>query len=79
MTGAGMGGCAIALVDAESVEQVIAAVQSIYHEEIGYEASFYIAQAPGIEFEVLENDLELGRNTIKLRAIGVNKDHIWYN
>ena len=44
MTGAGMGGCAIALVDAESVEQVIAAVQSIYHEEIGYEASFYIAQ-----------------------------------
>lgn len=44
MTGAGMGGCAIALVDVESVEQVIDAVQSIYQEKIGYEASFYVAQ-----------------------------------
>lgn len=35
--------------------------------------------APGVEFEVLENNLHLESRTIKLRAIGVNKDHIWYN
>lgn len=35
--------------------------------------------APGVEFEVIENNLHLESNTIKLRAIGVNKDHIWYN
>ncbi len=44
MTGAGMGGCAIALVNQEKVEDVIEKVQEIYTEEIGYEASFYIAE-----------------------------------
>lgn len=44
MTGAGMGGCAIALVNKEKVDIVIENVQKIYTEEIGYEASFYIAE-----------------------------------
>lgn len=44
MTGAGMGGCAIALVDQEKVEDVINVIQKRYTEKIGYEASFYIAE-----------------------------------
>lgn len=44
MTGAGMGGCAIALVYKEKVDSVIEKVQEIYTEQIGYEASFYIAE-----------------------------------
>lgn len=44
MTGAGMGGCAIALVDKEKVDEVSEAVQSLYTEKIGYEASFYVAE-----------------------------------
>jgi len=44
MTGAGMGGCAIALVNKEKVDAIIEKVQEIYTEEIGYEASFYIAE-----------------------------------
>lgn len=44
MTGAGMGGCAIALVDRDKVEDVIEAVQVAYEEKIGYAPSFYIAQ-----------------------------------
>lgn len=44
MTGAGMGGCAIALVDKANVDQVIDSVQNIYTEVIGYEASFYVAE-----------------------------------
>ena len=47
------------------------------HAEWKDEDEFLLA--PGVEFEVIENELHLGRNTIKLRAIGVNKDHIWYN
>ncbi|MGO4938508.1 galactokinase [Fundicoccus sp. Sow4_D5] len=44
MTGAGMGGCAIALVNSEKVEEVKAAVQAAYKEKIGYAADFYVAQ-----------------------------------
>lgn len=44
MTGAGMGGCAIALVAKEAVEAVKAAIQATYTEKIGYEASFYVAE-----------------------------------
>ena len=44
MTGAGMGGCAIALVNSENVEEVKAAVQAAYKEKIGYAADFYVAQ-----------------------------------
>lgn len=43
MTGAGFGGCAIAIVESEKTESFIAAVSSTYLEKVGYEASFYIA------------------------------------
>lgn len=44
MTGAGMGGCAIALVDHDQIDTVKENIQKIYTEKIGYEASFYIAE-----------------------------------
>lgn len=44
MTGAGMGGCAIALVNRDAVERVKEAIQKVYQEKIGYSASFYVAQ-----------------------------------
>lgn len=44
MTGAGMGGCAIALVNEATVDGVIENIQEIYAEKIGYEASFYVAE-----------------------------------
>lgn len=44
MTGAGMGGCAIALVQKDKVDVVIKKVQELYKGKVGYEASFYIAE-----------------------------------
>src|SRR5690625_608389 len=44
MTGAGMGGCAIALVDRTEVDRIIENIQKGYTKKIGYEASFYIAE-----------------------------------
>ncbi|WP_053367630.1 galactokinase [Bacillus sp. FJAT-27245] len=43
MTGAGFGGCAIALVEAGAVDSFIEAVGNAYREKIGYDASFYVA------------------------------------
>lgn len=43
MTGAGMGGCAIALVNKDDVEAVKVNIQKAYVDTIGYEASFYVA------------------------------------
>ncbi|MGG5461909.1 galactokinase [Clostridium sp. B9] len=43
MTGAGFGGCAIAIVNNSKVEDFIKNVGEAYKEAIGYEASFYIA------------------------------------
>ncbi|MGR3765896.1 galactokinase [Rossellomorea sp. NS-SX7] len=43
MTGAGFGGCAIAIVENEDVDRFIAEVGKQYKEEIGYEATFYTA------------------------------------
>ena len=49
MTGAGMGGCAIALVKKDRLDSVKDQIQSIYQAKVGYPASFYLAQsAPGI-------------------------------
>lgn len=42
MTGAGFGGCAIALLPKEGLEEVLDKVQDIYKSKVGYEASFYI-------------------------------------
>ncbi|MFP7253984.1 galactokinase [Terribacillus goriensis] len=43
MTGAGFGGCAIALVEKDKIEAVQAGIQQHYKEKIGYEATFYTA------------------------------------
>ena len=43
MTGAGFGGCTVALVKKDSVDSFIENVGNGYKEKIGYEASFYIA------------------------------------
>lgn len=45
VTGAGFGGCAIALVHTEAIDDFIKNVGGIYLDKIGYEASFYIATA----------------------------------
>ncbi|MDA1476933.1 galactokinase [Bacillus changyiensis] len=43
MTGAGFGGCAIAIVEKEAVEDFKKNVNTIYQQTVGYEASFYTA------------------------------------
>lgn len=43
MTGAGFGGCAIAIVENNEVDNFIANVGAAYLEKIGYEAEFYVA------------------------------------
>lgn len=44
MTGAGFGGCAVAIVKDEAVERYIAEVGAAYKKAIGYEASFYVVE-----------------------------------
>lgn len=43
MTGAGFGGCAIAIVEKKEAENVKNAIQKAYVEKIGYEPTFYMA------------------------------------
>jgi galactokinase len=43
MTGAGFGGCAIAIVENEQVDNFIANVGAAYQDKIGYPAEFYVA------------------------------------
>lgn len=43
MTGAGFGGCAIAIVENDEVERFISNVGTAYLNKIGYEAVFYVA------------------------------------
>jgi galactokinase len=43
MTGAGFGGCAIAIVENEQVDSFIAKVGAAYQDKIGYPADFYVA------------------------------------
>lgn len=44
MTGAGFGGCAIAIVAKSAVSEVEDAVQEAYTKAVGYPADFYVAQ-----------------------------------
>lgn len=44
VTGAGFGGCAIALVKDDQIDTLIETVQETYSKQIGYDASFYVAQ-----------------------------------
>jgi galactokinase len=43
MTGAGFGGCAIAIVEKDQTRQFIAKVGETYRQKVGYDAAFYIA------------------------------------
>ncbi|WP_226037184.1 galactokinase [Aquibacillus saliphilus] len=43
MTGAGFGGCAIAIVDKDQVNNFKQNVNTVYRDKIGYDATFYIA------------------------------------
>ncbi|MGA9227185.1 MAG: galactokinase, partial [Mesobacillus sp.] len=43
MTGAGFGGCAIAVVEKDEVDNFIQAVGSTYQQQIGYQATIYAA------------------------------------
>ncbi|MBS7578048.1 galactokinase [Enterococcus sp. MMGLQ5-2] len=43
MTGAGFGGCAIALVQTDAIEHFIDSVGLVYENQIGYSADFYVA------------------------------------
>lgn len=44
MTGAGFGGCAIAIIHKDHIEQATAVIKERYESTIGYAPSFYIAQ-----------------------------------
>jgi Galactokinase len=44
MVGAGFGGCAIAIVDKDQVDDFQENVGKIYQDKIGYAADFYIAE-----------------------------------
>jgi galactokinase len=43
MTGAGFGGCAVAIVEQSVIDQFIEQVAEIYQTRIGYDATFYVA------------------------------------
>ncbi|HOW31148.1 MAG TPA: galactokinase [Bacteroidales bacterium] len=43
MTGAGFGGCAVAIVENESIDELIACVGPAYHATTGLSADFYVA------------------------------------
>lgn len=45
MTGAGFGGCAIALVHKDSIDDFITNVQKIYTETVGYNAGFFACES----------------------------------
>lgn len=54
MTGAGFGGCAVALVRSECTEAIKAHVAEIYHKETGLTAAFYIAAVGNGPMEVID-------------------------
>jgi len=44
MTGAGFGGCAIALVHKDKIDSFISNVQTAYEKVIGYKAGFFVCE-----------------------------------
>lgn len=57
MTGAGFGGCAIAIVENERLEEFKKKINEVYLEKIGYEPSFYTASIGDGAKEVTEEVL----------------------
>ena len=45
MTGAGFGGCAIALVHKDKLDSFIEKVQAAYEKAIGYKAGFFVCES----------------------------------
>lgn len=43
MTGAGFGGCAIAIVEKDRTDSFKERVNAVYRETVGYDAAFYTA------------------------------------
>ncbi|WP_214891036.1 galactokinase [Exiguobacterium sp. s142] len=58
MTGAGFGGCAIAIVDKTSTEAVIQTVSTVYETTIGYAPTFYIASVGDGARELVEEEVK---------------------
>ena len=54
MTGAGFGGCAVALVSSDCTEAVKKYVAEIYNKETGLTAAFYIASVGNGPMEVVD-------------------------
>lgn len=58
MTGAGFGGCAIAIVDKTVTEAVMQTVSTVYETEIGYAPTFYIASVGDGARELVEEEVK---------------------
>lgn len=58
MTGAGFGGCAIAIVEKEKTKEFIEEVGKEYKEKIGYEAEFYESDAGDGTKKITEKELK---------------------
>ncbi|WP_157087777.1 galactokinase [Oceanobacillus damuensis] len=58
MTGAGFGGCAIAIVEKERIVDFKNNVNAIYHQSIGYDATFYTATIGDGAKEITEGALK---------------------
>lgn len=58
MVGAGFGGCAIAIVDKDKVDDFQTNVGKVYKQKIGYEADFYIAEIADGPREIALNEVE---------------------
>ena len=54
MTGAGFGGCAIAIVEKDKIEEFRVNVNTIYRKKVGYDATFYTAAIGDGAKEVLK-------------------------
>ena len=54
VTGAGFGGCALAIVESDKVESFIENVSKQYEDKIGYEGSFYVASVGQGAHEITE-------------------------
>ena len=45
MTGAGFGGCAVALINAEGTDDFVRSTAAAYHQKTGHTSSIYVCQA----------------------------------